>query len=451
MRKGAALSFSRIPSEAGRRVARLACRTSLALLTLSGCEDILGIDPGMPRPHDEQGGAAGDAGQGGTSGETPTESGAGQGGIQVEAGAGGGGSPTLPVDGGMGGALGGSSPSAGSGGDAISVGGDGPGGAPPGDCREGTVSCDGNVPQKCEAGAWSSLTLCSAYCLAGECQNPPSCDALEKCGNGEPCCRALEVPGGTFIRDYDGVDFTDETFTAKLSPFLLDKFEVTVGRFRNFVNAYPSIDLTEGQGKADHIESDPGWRESYPMPATQDALRALLGGTGCTWTGDGSGNENLPMNCVSFFLAYAFCIWDGGRLPTEAEWNFAAAGGDEQRVYPWSQPPGDTSISPEQASFYPDFDSPPPVGSKVGNGRWGQADLAGGAYEWTLDYYVETYPSTLCEDCLVTSGDGQRAVRGGAFNFFPDDLRTAVRGDVAESAVHDFMGFRCARDIPPPP
>ena len=53
------------------------------------------------------------------------------------------------------------------------------------------------------------------------------------------------------------------------------------------------------------------------------------------------------MNCIDWYTAYAFCIWDGGRLASEAEWNFAAAGGSEQRYYPW----GDASLDPTLASY----------------------------------------------------------------------------------------------------
>ena len=62
------------------------------------------------------------------------------------------------------------------------------------------------------------------------------------------------------------------------------------------------------------------------------------GGALSTWL-DNAGHELHPINCVTFYVSYAFCIWDGGRLPTEAEFEFAAAGGSDDRLYPWGDTP----------------------------------------------------------------------------------------------------------------
>lgn len=64
-----------------------------------------------------------------------------------------------------------------------------------------------------------------------------------------------------------------------------------------------------------------------------------------TWTDNPGAQENFPMACVEWPTAYAFCLWDGGRLPTEAEWEFAAAGGDQNRLYPW----GGTEVAVDTA------------------------------------------------------------------------------------------------------
>jgi formylglycine-generating enzyme required for sulfatase activity len=88
------------------------------------------------------------------------------------------------------------------------------------------------------------------------------------------------------------------------------------------------------------------------MKADQATLIAAVkcSATYQTWTDSAGSNESRPMNCITWYEAFAFCIWDGGRLSTEAEWNYAAAGGSEQRQYPWSVPPGSTTIDCTYAS-----------------------------------------------------------------------------------------------------
>src|SRR5262245_38240986 len=102
-----------------------------------------------------------------------------------------------------------------------------------------------------------------------------------------------------------------------------------------------------------------------------------------------SGSENRPMNCITWYEAFAFCVWDGGHLPTEAEWNYAATGGTEQRVYPWPST-SENIIDGRYASYkiesmcYGEGTTLHPcvpsdliaVGTKwKGDGRWRQSDL----------------------------------------------------------------------------
>jgi formylglycine-generating enzyme len=174
-----------------------------------------------------------------------------------------------------------------------------------------------------------------------------------------------------------------------------------------------------------------------------------------TWTDAPGSNENRPMNCVTWYEAMAFCIWDGGYLPTEAEWNYSAAGGNEQRAYPWSNPAGSLVIDASYASYNCLGDGVANcqstdlvnVGTKSsGKGRWGQVDLAGNVSEWVLDSYTEY--TSVCDDCasLAETGRG-RAHRGGYFttNTGTPWLRTGYRYALdALNRDHD-IGFRCAR------
>ena len=137
------------------------------------------------------------------------------------------------------------------------------------------------------------------------------------------------------------------------------------------------------------------------------------------------------MNCVTWYEAYAFCIWDGGFLPTAAEWGYAAAGGDEQREYPWgSAPPGTGNACAIYDCYYPSgqgvcssLANTPPVGTpSSGAGRWGQLDLVGLTFVWVLDYNA-SYVSP-CVDCAALTGGFNRQQRSDAISSFypPSDL-----------------------------
>ncbi|HEY3497477.1 MAG TPA: SUMF1/EgtB/PvdO family nonheme iron enzyme [Polyangiaceae bacterium] len=336
---------------------------------------------------------------------------------------------------------------AGAGGSAGSEAGAGAGGV--GGCEDEETRCSGNIVQECADGEWQDRRLCENFCRHGECENPPSCEGSLTCAGSVSCCRALEVPGGTFLRDYDGKTYEDSTHPATVSGFLLDRFEVTVSRMRNFVNAYPELDLEPGEGKAEHISEDEGWKESYALPASQDELIAALQCPDATFdTGITAGNQLRAVNCVTFPIAYAFCIWDGGRLPTEAEWNLAAAGGSEQREFPWQAPLEEEPPTPTYA-YFDQFDGlPTAVGSTspAGDGRWGHADLAGNVFEWTLDTFSASYPDE-CVNCLSTTTTGERALRGGSYLNYSDGMAVAARWPVQAAVATSFTGFRCVHDI----
>ncbi|WP_231864471.1 formylglycine-generating enzyme family protein [Sorangium cellulosum] len=275
----------------------------------------------------------------------------------------------------------------------------------------------------------------------------PRCEQVAPtCGPAadESCCAAGEVVGGQFNR------LNDVRYPATVADFQLDRFEATVGRFRQFVAGYPATRPKAGVGAHPLIQGsgwDPAWDAS--LPAGQDELRASLqcDSNFRTWTDEPAGNEAAPINCVSWYLAFAFCAWDEGRLPTEAEWNYAAVGGNDHRAYPW----GDEAPSQDLAVFDCDTTTTvcpiPSVGSKspAGDGRWEQADLAGSLFEWVLDYHADL--TGTCTNCAaLTDGGFGRGSRGGAFSHTEETLSPTYRiGELPERAL-SFYGFRCARD-----
>jgi formylglycine-generating enzyme required for sulfatase activity len=284
----------------------------------------------------------------------------------------------------------------------------------------------------------------------------------------ESCCTTVEVPGGIYDRSYDGLSsgYTSTAYPATVSGLRLDAYEVTVGRFRQFVAAWPSWSstLTNGAGLHTHLNGgkglnatgggyEPGWYTSWNANVLASGSGWPPIGQDFTWTTTQgtAATESLPMNGVNWYEAYAFCIWDGGFLPSESECNYAAAGGSDQRVYPWSAayPPGSTTISGTDANC---CDGPAgtanAVGSEAaGNGKWGQSDLAGNVWEWTLDTWDGSSAYVVpCTDCVdLAFAASNRVIRGGSFKDDAMFLLASSRGDGTPTDRLFYLGFRCAR------
>lgn len=331
-----------------------------------------------------------------------------------------------------------------------------------GDCSPGERRCSGNTPETCGQDLkWLREQDCAGsapFCRDGVCgAEPASCLALTGvCGpDGENCCSSLPVTKGHFLGGPE-----PEYYFGTVNDFKLDKFEVTVGRFRHFVAEYPNNKPAEGAG-THRLITGSGWRAEWNegLPETQDALKESLR---CspdfqTWTDEAGANEELPINCVSWFVAFAFCAWDGGRLPTSAEWNYTATGGTDQRIYPWGgEPPTpafaayDCAADGSQGADCA-FTDILRVGSlPKGNGHYGQADMAGSMAEWSLDWFSDyTDPCIDCANIDNPSPDKARTLWGGDWNHGVDLLfsysRLAYSVDVGKP-TEAFHGLRCARN-----
>jgi len=191
------------------------------------------------------------------------------------------------------------------------------------------------------------------------------------------------------------------------------------------------------------------WNANLPTnTAALTTAMKCVGFPNWTWTDATEGNESMPLTCMDWYTAFAFCAWDGGRLPTEAEWNYAAAGGAEQRYFPWSAPPTSTAFDSSYAVYAGVISTLPNVGTKSpkGDGRWGQSDLAGNAEEWTLDWYASPYQNP-CGGCADIVSGSSRVVRGGspAFSGTPY-LRSSYRYQLTPKTHFPDTGARCARD-----
>jgi formylglycine-generating enzyme len=283
----------------------------------------------------------------------------------------------------------------------------------------------------------------------------------------DSCCNSPALPGGSYDRSYDlaGDSSSGNTmYPATVSAFRLDKYEVTVGRFRAFVEAGMGTRTSAPPtGAGAHVGiAGSGWDTSWNGSLAVDKA-ALVTAVKCsttyqTWTDTPTANEHRPMNCVTWYEAMAFCAWDGGYLATEAEWNYAATGGDQQRAYPWSNPAGAlTPLDSSHASYHDGTNCVGDgaagcaltdlvaVGSKpLGDGGWGQSDLAGNVDEWTLDWYASIY-AIPCTNCANLATASSRVVRGGSFSHDAIELRAGARVYYTPTNRYPSLGVRCTR------
>ncbi len=280
------------------------------------------------------------------------------------------------------------------------------------------------------------------------------------------------MPGGTYFRTYatSGGMATGTFDAATVSGFRLDKYLVTVGRFRSFVAAWKGgagYTPPAGAGKHVHVNggnglaaapdasNEPGWLVADNSQIAPTDANLACGAPFDTWTSAPGSQENLPINCVNWYEAYAFCIWDGGFLPSEAEWKLAASGGggaSGQRQYPWGM------IAPGTGNQYAIYGcnhggagtctsvaNVAPVGSAtLGAGLWGQLDLVGNVWEWGVDWYADTYVDP-CNDCANFTPTSLRVGNGGDFYGAEPDLLSSNRGYGPPMSRGYGVGLRCAR------
>ncbi len=292
----------------------------------------------------------------------------------------------------------------------------------------------------------------------------------------------VSLSGGSFRMGSDTAGERDQrpAHTVRLRPFRIDQYEVTNRQFRLFVSETKYITTAERFG----------W--SYLFDFKRKAWVRMVGACWRNPLGKTSNGEaavdamnDQPVVHVSWDDAQAFCAWSGKRLPTEAEWEYAAKGGLLDAVYPW----GDRRVvdGKHQANYwqgwFPDENSSEdgflrlaPVGSFSAN-RYGIFDLGGNAWEWCADRYTADYyrRSSLDNPLGPTPEDGetatipllrirkengkyvseeitgidevsQRVIRGGSFLSAENGdagYRITARGSQPQPLSFQDVGFRC--------
>lgn len=300
-------------------------------------------------------------------------------------------------------------------------------------------------------------------------RDPPSgAHATATFGATQPCegtwprdGRAC-IPGGAYV--FGGSEFRafEESSSwpprvARMTRFLLDVEEVSVGRWRSAVaRGFVSSDPVTPRANEGPLGTK--------VPPTEEADEARLL---CTWSTSPQGREHLPVNCISWYSARAFCNFSGGDLPTEAQWEYAAsaAGRPSKTAYPW----GDSEIAPRcdeatwgrsndsivggGACYRPEAFAPSPTASPGVvdvTPVTGVRGLAGNVNEWLLDsaepFTSECWRATGVTDPACLVGDAPlRSIRGGSWLGIPDALRPLFRSRQDPGKTLDLTaGFRCA-------
>jgi len=217
-----------------------------------------------------------------------------------------------------------------------------------------------------------------------------------------------------------------------VSPCLMDSHPVTNAQFEAFV------------------EANPDWvpARSVSWRCGSDYLRHWRGCTGPPHLAD------HPVTWVTWYAAMAYARWTGKRLPTEAEWEFAARGGQGDVTFPWGAGMPDPTLANYAASG---LGTTAPVCGYAPN-PYGLYDLAGNVWEWCLDEWdAQFYGSSpvanpVAGDIEAVNGNHEpistrRVIRGGSWGVAPVNLRVAYRDSHPSAGPGPHVGFRCVRDI----
>lgn len=255
----------------------------------------------------------------------------------------------------------------------------------------------------------------------------------------------------------------------RLKPFFLDCFAVTNAQFAAFIEA------TDYRTEAENF----GWSYVFHRHVSGGNKRKIQGtaGTAPWWLGvpgalwrrpEGPGSDiknrhNHPVVHISWNDAKAFCTWSGKRLPTEAEWEFAARGGLERKIFSWGDdltPQGKKGKAEHKCNIwqgkFPDLDTAldgfsgtAPVKSFAPNG-FGFYQMSGNGWEWCADGWNTRHAAASWDplfDPKFEGNDAQKVIRGGSFLCYASycsRYRVAARTANTPDSTTSHCGFRCA-------
>lgn len=256
------------------------------------------------------------------------------------------------------------------------------------------------------------------------------------------------IEGGTFsMGTNDGMVYEAPAHEVSLKSFWIDETEVTVAEFEKFVNETGYITEAEKFGNSGVFDV-----ENKEWTMLEKAKWRTPEGA------NSNPNADEPVTQISWNDANAYAKWAKKRLPTEAEWEFAARGGLKDKKYAWGdelRPNGKPVANwwqgnfPEKNTIEDGFLKLAPVKSFPANG-YGLYDVAGNVWEWTADWYsADYYKKSPKENPRGAVNGEERVMRGGSFlcaENFCTNYRVAGRSHSSPETGLNNVGFRCVRD-----
>jgi len=237
----------------------------------------------------------------------------------------------------------------------------------------------------------------------------------------------ISVEGGTFLMGSISDEFDERPFhRVTVSSFKISKYEITNVQYCNFMNDIGVSKAGNYRGK--YIDVD---NEYCQIKYESGKFRVE------------KGKENYPVILVTWRGAKAFCEWADGRLPTEAEWEFAARGGNQSQGYIYS---GSDNID-EVAWYYANSKNRThPVGQKEPN-ELGIYDMSGNVLEWCSDWYgAYYYKDSPQNDPQGPDSRLKKVIRGGAWITSSNDCRCTNRNYLNHYSSEKHVGFRIVKE-----
>jgi formylglycine-generating enzyme required for sulfatase activity len=278
----------------------------------------------------------------------------------------------------------------------------------------------------------------------------------------------VRLPGGQFRMGTDDAegfpsDGEGPVRAVAVSPFLIDRCAVSNNDFGRFVAATGYVTEAERFGWsfvfAGFLPAE--MRRACPRPDGTPWWAAV---TGADWRRpEGPGSDlrdrpDHPVVHVSWGDAATYAAWAGKRLPTEAEWEYAARGGRDQRRYPWGDEltPGGRHMANIWQGRFPvtntaedGYRGTAPVHAFPPN-DYGLHNMAGNVWEWCADWWGATHAGRDIRDRVGPSSGSAKAMRGGSYlchASYCNRYRVAARSSNTPDSAGGNLGFRCVRDI----